>query len=128
MARISESEWMIMNRLWEASELTAAELVERIQQERTLEPTTIKTLLRRLIAKGAVHYTVDPKNSKLYHYRPAVERQDCVRQENRQFLSLYHRNDLRALFASFLDDAHLSEEEAAQLRLLLERKEGKSRD
>ena len=119
---ISESEWLIMNALWEKSPLTAAEIVERIQREKNLEVTTIKTLLRRLIAKKAVSFTVDAKNSKLYHYSPEAKQEDCVFEESRQFLSLYYQNDVNKLLAAFLENADLSDTEIDNLRRLLERK------
>ena len=111
-----------MNKLWEKPPLTAAEIVEKIQREKDLEVTTIKTLLRRLIAKKAVKFTIDPKNSKLYYYFPIVEQQDCVLKESRQFLSLYYENDLNKLFANFLEDAKLSDKEIEALKKILDQK------
>lgn len=122
LPNISESEWLIMNKLWEKSPLTAAEIVEKVQREKNLEITTIKTLLRRLIAKKAVSFTIDPKNSKLYYYSPIVEQQDCVLEESGKFLSLYYENNLNKLFANFLENAELSDKEIDDLKKLLERK------
>jgi len=122
LPKISESEWLIMNKLWEKSPITAAEIVEKVQRERDLEVTTIKTLLRRLIAKKAVSFTIDPKNKKLYYYSPIVEQQDCVLEESRQFLSLYYQNDLNKLLANFLEDAGVSNDEIESLKKLLEQK------
>lgn len=124
LPNISESEWLIMNKLWEKSPLTVAEIVEKIQREKDLQVTTIKTLLRRLIAKKAVSFTIDPKNAKLYYYSPMVEQQDCVLEESRQFLELYYQNDLNKLFANFLQDAALSAEEIEELKRTLEQKKG----
>lgn len=124
LPNISESEWLIMNKLWEKSPLTAAEIVEKIQWEKDLEVTTIKTLLRRLIAKKAVSFVIDPKNSKLYYYSPIVEQQDCVLEESKQFLSLYYQNDLNKLFATFLENTELSDKEIEELKKTLERKKG----
>ncbi len=124
LPNISESEWLIMNKLWEKSPLTVAEIVEKIQREKDLQVTTIKTLLRRLIAKKAVSFTIDPKNAKLYYYSPMVEQQECVLEESRQFLELYYQNDLNKLFANFLQDAALSAEEIEELKRTLEQKKG----
>ena len=117
-----------MNKLWEKSPLTAAEIVEKIQREKDLKITTIKTLLRRLIAKKAVSFTIDPKNSKLYYYSPIVEQQDCILKESRQFLSLYYENDLNKLFANFLEDTKLSDQEIEALKKILEQKKGEAND
>ena len=118
----------LLNKLWEKSPLTAAEIVEKIQREKDLKITTIKTLLRRLIAKKAVSFTIDPKNSKLYYYSPIVEQQDCILKESRQFLSLYYENDLNKLFANFLEDTKLSDQEIEALKKILEQKKGEAND
>ena len=125
LPNISESEWLIMNKLWEKSPITAAEIVEKVQQERDLEVTTIKTLLRRLISKKAVSFTVDEKNSKLYYYFPIVAQDDCVLEESKQFLHLYYENNLNKMFATFLENADLSSDEIDGLKRILEQKEGK---
>lgn len=114
-----------MNKLWGKSPVTAAEIVEKVQKKRDLEVTTIKTLLQRLTAKRAVDFTVDKQNSKLYYYFPIVLQKDCVLEESKQFLHLYYENNLKKMFATFLENAELSPNEIASLKQMLEKKEGK---
>ncbi len=128
LPHISESEWQIMNKLWEKSPLTAAELVEKVQVEKNLEMTTIKTLLRRLIAKKAVDFKIDEKNSKLYYYFPVVEQKDCVLEVSKQFLSLYYENNIKKMFSAFLENTTLSQKEIESLKQLLTEKEGTSNE
>src|SRR5678816_3734521 len=83
---ISDSEWDVMNVLWSAqSPLAAADVVERLAAVRDWSPRTVKTLLNRLINKGALAYDLQGKR---YLYRPRVSRDQCVRDETRSFLSL----------------------------------------
>lgn len=126
LPHITESEWLIMRQLWEKAPLTAAEIVDRLQTQTGLAPTTIKTLLRRLIAKKAVRFTIDEKNTKLYYYIPLVEEQDCVEKESRHFLSLYYKDNVQRLLTTFVDTNDLSDEEIDQLRQLLEKRKGGS--
>lgn len=119
---LTESEWLIMSRLWQKHPLTAAELVEMELDGKRLPDPTVRTLLRRLVAKKAVAFTVDEQNANLYHYYPIISEQDCVRKENKHFLELYYRNNASKLFASFMDDADLSDEEIDQFKRLLEAK------
>ncbi len=125
LPKISESEWLIMNKLWEHSPATAAEIVEKVQKEKDLEVTTIKTLLRRLIAKKAVAFTVDENNAKLYYYRPIVSQSECVLEESKQFLHLYYENNLKKMFAMFLENNQLTQDEIADLKHILEKKKVK---
>jgi BlaI family penicillinase repressor len=120
---ITESEWLIMDRLWEKAPRTAAEIVKEIQAEKKLENTTIRTLLRRLVAKEAVGFTVDKYDSKVYHYSPLVARQDCVVEENRHFLSLYYKDNIEKLFSTFVGHTDMTNDEINSLKQLLEKKQ-----
>ena len=51
--RISEAEHAVMEALWEKSPLTAAEVCDAVCDERGWSMPTVKTLLSRLVAKGA---------------------------------------------------------------------------
>ena len=57
-----------------------------------------------------------------YLYRPAVTRQQCVRQESREFLHKFFGGDVGALVAHFVADSSLDREQLAQLRQLLAQK------
>src|SRR5690349_21414521 len=52
--QISDAEWEVMKAVWEAAPLTAGEVVERVEAEQKWKPRTVKTLLNRLVKKGAV--------------------------------------------------------------------------
>ena len=58
--RISDAELEVMEALWSAAHpLTAAEAAERIGAERGWSLATVKTMLSRLAAKGAVKHRED---------------------------------------------------------------------
>lgn len=122
LPHITESEWAVISKLWEESPLTIVEIVKRVQADKQLAPTTIKTLLRRLIAKNAVDFTVDKKNSKLYYYFPLLTEQECVAQQSHHFLSLYFKNDIQKLFSTYVDNTDLSEKELKSLRNILNKR------
>ena len=52
--KLTESEWQIMNALWQGHPATAREVAERLPNEVSWAYTTIKTMLTRLAAKNAV--------------------------------------------------------------------------
>jgi BlaI family penicillinase repressor len=122
---LTESEWLVMLRLWEKFPLTAAELLEITINGKTLPNTTVRTLLRRLVAKKAVGFSIDEQNANLYHYFPLISEQDCIRMENKHFLELYYRNNTSKLFAAFMDDADLNDEEIERFKMMLDDKKGK---
>src|SRR5829696_2913377 len=117
---ISDSEWDVMNVLWSAgSPLAAADVVARLAGVRRWNPRTVKTLLNRLINKGALAYEA---RGKRYLYRPKVTREQCVREETRSFLSRVFGNAPGAMLLHFVAQAKLSPEEVEALKRLLDKK------
>jgi len=52
--KLTNSEWQLMNCLWERHPATARGIAERLPEHVTWAYTTIRTLLARLVDKGAV--------------------------------------------------------------------------
>jgi BlaI family penicillinase repressor len=122
LPKISDSEWLVMTRLWEKYPQTATEIAETELDGKTLDSATARTLLRRLIAKKAVGYTVDENNLSIYHYHPLVCEKDCIRKENKRFFELYYRNNTSKLISGFFDDVEMSDDEIERLKKMLDAK------
>ena len=114
---ISDAEWDVMNVLWDDSPQTAAEVVERLAKRRDWSPRTVKTLLNRLVKKGALAF--DTQGNR-YLYRPAVTRAACVRDEGWSFLSRVFGGAVGPAIVHFVNTAHLSEQEVEELKRLLD--------
>jgi len=114
--QISPAEWDVMAIVWDAGSTTAADVIARLSDSHDWSHRTIRTLLARLVEKGALKYTVD---GKAYIYRPAVTREQCVRQEGRSFTNKVFGGDVGALLVHFVEDAQLTPEEVEKLRQLL---------
>jgi BlaI family penicillinase repressor len=123
---LTESEWLIMLRLWEKSPLTGAELVEMKLDGDTMPNATVRTLLRHLYAKKVIDYTVDAHNANLFHYFPLISERDYICKENKNFLKMYHRNDKSKFFVTFMDDVGLSDDDIQELRQMLDEKKNSS--
>lgn len=116
---ISDAEWAVMQTLWAESPLTAAGVVQRLQGRTGWSPRTIKTLLGRLVRKGALKFSEDGNR---YQYRPAVSRDACIREESRSFLQRVFGGDVAPMLAHFVRDNRLTPDQIRELRKLLERK------
>ena len=67
--RISDSELEVMKVLWEADDaLPVTEIRTALQARRGWEATTVKTLVGRLVAKGALAQ----EKRNVYYYRPLI--------------------------------------------------------
>ena len=121
-ARISEAEWEVMSTLWERAPQTGNEVVETLSGSRSWHPRTVKTLLGRLVRKGALTFV---RQGREYLYEPAVSRESCVRAEARSFAERIFGGNVQPLLAHFLEDAKLSNDEVAELRRLLDEQGGR---
>jgi BlaI family penicillinase repressor len=117
--QISDAEWAVMEPVWSAGACTAAEVIQALRDTHDWNHSTIRTLLARLVEKGALAYDVDGSR---YIYRAAVSRQKCVRQEGRTFLEKAFGGDVTALVAHFVSDASLDPQQIEELRQLLAQK------
>jgi BlaI family penicillinase repressor len=116
---ISDAEWDVMEPIWEAGACTAADVIKRLRATHDWNHSTIRTLLARLVAKGALEYEVDGPR---YIYRAAVSRQQCVRQKSRSFLKQTFGGDVGALLAHFVTEVPLDQNQIDQLHRLLAQK------
>ena len=121
--KISSAEWRIMQILWERGKaITSAEIVEGIKDGGSRSPRTIKTLLQRLVAKGFVISTASTTDSRTYYYYPKVSEDECIKRENRDFVSHYYNGDIGGMLARFIGDNDLTEKQIEELTELLNSK------
>jgi BlaI family transcriptional regulator, penicillinase repressor len=114
---ISDAEWEVMNVVWSApAPLTANDVVERLARRRGWSPRTVKTMLNRLVKKGALGFEVEGKR---YLYEPRVRRDECVRAESRSFLSRVFGGAAGPMLAHMVREADLSPADVEQLRRIL---------
>lgn len=119
LPKISESEWLVMRVLWLKSPLSAQDIFEQLDSTTKWKPKTIKTLIDRLVKKGAVKYE---KDGRRYLYYPAVGREECVTTERKSFIKRVYGRITKPMLAAFLEDAELSGEDIAELKDILEQK------
>ncbi len=118
--KISESEWMVMRVLWAKSPLTANDVIEQLTGKTKWKPKTIRTLIDRLVKKGAVKFE---KEGRRYRYYPAVGRDECVATERQSFVRRVYGRTTKPMLAAFLEDAELSADDISELKEILEQKE-----
>ncbi len=116
--RISETEWEIMRVIWGRSPITAADIIaELTTQDPTWHPVTAKTLLNRLVRKGALGFE---QQGRVYLYRPLVDQQTCITAVTRSFLDRVFGGSLGLMVAHFVDQKGLTPKQARELRKAVE--------
>jgi BlaI family transcriptional regulator, penicillinase repressor len=115
--RISEGEQAVMEVLWAAdAPLTAAEVADRIPAERGWSERTVKTMLARLLAKGALAHEEDGRR---YLYRAVVRRDDYAARESRRLIDRLFGGRAAPLVAHLAASEGLTAEDIAELEALL---------
>ncbi len=119
LPRISESEQLVMKNVWTENPTTANHIVEALSETTTWKPKTIKTLLNRLVKKGALGYK---KSGREYHYYPLIEEDVFVKAESRSFLRRIFGGSMKPMLATMVENEDLSSEDIQELKGILEKK------
>ena len=115
---ISESEWAVMEALWESAPQTASELTKRLRPSMDWAENTVRTLLTRLVEKGALK-TVE-NSAGIRTFLPAVKRESCVGAESESFMQRVFRGASKPLLVHFVQNARLTPQEVRELKQLLD--------
>lgn len=109
---ITDGEWEIMESVWQADKQTPAEILARIDVGGRSH-RTLRTLLARVVEKGAVTVRVD--GSK-YLYSANISRQECIRTAGESFRQRFFAGNLKSLLLHFVEDESLSSSEIEELK------------
>lgn len=119
LPKISEAEWRVMNVLWEKSPQTTNEIVDALKGAVKWNRETIRTLINRLVQKGAVDFD---KDGRAYSYYPKVRETDLQLAETKSFVSRVFNGTMHPMFVSFIKQTDLSDKEIDELEALLKEK------
>jgi BlaI family penicillinase repressor len=115
---ISDSEWAIMEALWESSPQTASEVTKTLRASMNWAENTVRTLLARLVEKGALKTAENASGTRTFI--PAVKREACVRAESQSFLDRVFGGAAKPLLVHFAQNSKLSPDEIKELKKLLD--------
>ena len=107
-----------MEVLWESSPRTASEVAKELAGTKGWAENTVRTLLGRLVEKGALETEEDGGPPR--RYRPAVKRESCVKAESASFLDRVFQGAAKPLLVHFASNAKLTPEEVKELKKLLD--------
>lgn len=117
--QISEAEWEVMKIIWDQFPITANSVVEALEPRKDWNPRTVKTMLNRLVKKGALSFQ---RAGKTYLYRPKVSKEDSVKAESTSFAERVFDGATRPMLLYFAENANLSKKEIQELKRILEKK------
>ena len=114
--RVSDAEWEVMSVLWRESPLTSSEVVDRVAARKGWRSRTIRTLLDRLVDKGAVDLSRDQRPRL---YKPILNQEECVSQQSRSFLDRVFGGEPASMLLHMVKHDQLTPAEVEKLKKIL---------
>ena len=117
---LTNSEWYVLDCLWERSPMTVMELVAALGDRPGWAKSSTITTLRRMEDKGLVHCDLEGRTK---HYTPMVSRDRAARRETRSFLDKVYRGSVGLMMSALAEDQALSKAEIDELYEILRKAE-----
>jgi BlaI family penicillinase repressor len=100
--------------------VAASTVVEVLADKRQWSLATVRTLLRRLVNKGAL---AQESEGKRFIYKPLVSLEECVKRESESFLDRVLGRTPSATVLQLVQKADLTRKDIQELRKILREKE-----
>ena len=122
--KLTQAEWQVMNALWKKYPATAREVVDALPADTGWAYTTVKTMLTRLAAKGAVS---EEKSANVARYEPCVSRKAARLAALRAIAEDAFDGALGSLMHFLVEEERLAPSERRRLAKLLEDESGRGK-
>jgi predicted transcriptional regulator len=113
---ITDAERAVMEALWTRSPLAASDVCEQVCEGRGWTIATVKTLLSRLVAKGAIAAEPDGKR---FLYTPRITRAVYAGSESRRLVDRLFGGRAAPLLAHLAEAEALTADDIAEIEALL---------
>lgn len=118
--KISDSEWKVMNLLWEKAPLTITQMAHIFEEQEGWSKSMVITYLNRLEKKGAVWHD---QGQKARYYYPKIDQRETNAEAARGFLDKVFHGDIGLMVSTMVQKEALSKEDLDELEQIL--KEGR---
>ena len=120
---ITDAELEIMKVLWEEKNCSLNTIIENLSGNEEKNKNTIKTLLHRLIGKGAVESK--KINIREVVYIPKITKKKYLSKESDNFIKKLFNGSTEKLLLNFVEENKVSKDELQRLIDILEQDEEK---
>ena len=117
--KLFDSEWKVMEVLWQEDDLTAKEISLRLAESIGWNKNTTYTVIKKCIDKGAIE-----RREPIFVCHALISKQQAQTEEAQSLVDKVFGGSAELLFASLLSDRSLSKEELDRLKALVEAHEG----
>ncbi|MHC9531883.1 CopY/TcrY family copper transport repressor [Dellaglioa sp. BT-FLS60] len=116
---ISDAEWEVMRVIWTLGQSTSNEIFENLNGKMDWQMPTIKTLLGRLVKKGAL--SAD-KDGRAFIYKPLIEEQTTMDHVSQLLFDHMCQMKIGSTIADLLSEVALSQSDIMKLQAVIDQK------
>lgn len=116
MVKLADTEWKIMELLWEKGPLSTMEIVHLMEDMNGWTRSTVITLLNRMTNKGSVRF-VNSNRTKVYH--ACIDKSEASLEEARNFLGKFYEGNIGLLLSSMIKQEFISSEELEEIKKII---------
>ncbi len=113
---ISKAELVVMQAIWQLAPCSAADVVAQLDNETDWHEKTVKTLLNRLVKKGAVSFV---KDKRRYLYSAVIKKGEYQVAESTSLLNRLFEGRVSPLVSAFASRSKLSQQDVDELKALI---------
>ena len=116
MIKFADTEWKIMEVLWEKGPLSTMEIVSILEESNGWARSTVITLLNRITAKGGVRFKIENR-SKVYY--PAIEKKHAELEETKSFINKVYGGNIGLMISNLVKNESLTQEEIEEIKKII---------
>ena len=111
--KITDSELEVMKLLWQSnSALSITEFRENLQKSKGWEPATVKTLVSRLVSKGAIRQ----EKRNVYYYSPLISEVEYNAWATGDLIKRLYNGSARKLVSALVHSDELTKKDMEELQ------------
>ncbi len=120
--QISESELIVMQVIWQATEPVSVQYVQdQINETEGWQYNTIATFMVRLADKGFLEICHQDGRGRTRLFVPKISEEDYLKSHLKQTIKRQFRGSAKAFFAAYMSQEKLEEDEIDELREWLDK-------
>ena len=121
--RLSDLENTVMNIVWEHNEATAESVRTQIEATEPIKDSTVRTILRRLEAKGYVRHRTE---GRTFVYSPTVASNNAAADAVRSIMDRFCNGSIESLLVGLVNREVVSPEKLQELAKRIAKEQQKS--
>lgn len=108
MIKVSDAELEVLKVIWDKKEVNSSEIIKDVA-DLNWSDNTVRTLIRRLQAKGAIEAI--KKDGKSFIYKPLYNREEYRRQATKNLLKKLYHNSAKEMIARLCESGDITAED-----------------